>query len=269
MSDAEFDFDGMGADPDGATQKHGVKLDDEDFGVNGDKDAAPTKGYMDRDAWIAAGKDPEEWVSPEVFKERGIRIEETSKLRKQLSQVQQDTEARIANLNKLHRAQLEQERNKLLVARDNAIDIADKEEVRRIDKELDKNNELQAAVAEDPNAPQRPPEVVAWEAENPWIFEKTDPRRAPAIKAFAATQAAGLTLQDCIDAANLAAEKAMPKEPNLKRTPIASADNPKARQSSGGKVQLSMKDLTAEEKNFRSFYSSDAEFLKAVADSRG
>lgn len=224
------------------------------------------KGYMDRDAWIAAGKDPEEWVSPEVFKERGIRIEETSKLRKQLSQVQQDTEARIANLNKLHRAQLEQERNKLLIERDNAIDIADKAEVRRIDQALEKNKELQTAVTEAPNLP---PEVAEWEADNPWIYDDSDPRSAPAKAAFAEAQAAGKTLASCIVAATLAATKINAEEPKVKRTPIASADNPKARQSSGGKVQLSMKDLTSEEKAFRSFYSSDAEFIKAVADSRG
>lgn len=224
------------------------------------------KGYMDRDAWIAAGKDPEEWVSPEVFKERGIRIEETSKLRKQLSQVQQDTEARIANLNKLHRAQLDQERNKLLVERDNAIDIADKAEVRRIDQALEKNKELQTAVTEQPA---KPVEVVEWESENPWIFDVDDPRTAPAIAAFTEAKKAGKTLAMCILASDRAAAKINVEEPKVKRTPIASADNPKARQSSGGKVQLSMKDLTSEEKNFRSFYSSDAEFLKAVADSRG
>ncbi len=229
------------------------------------QEAEQPKGYMDRDAWIAAGKDPEEWVSPEVFKERGIRIEETSKLRKQLSQVQQDTEARIANLNKLHRVQLEQERNKLLVDRDNAIDIADKAEVRRIDQALEKNKELQTAVTE---APPVPPEVAEWEADNPWIYDDADPRSAPAKTAFAEAQAAGKTLSSCIVAATLAATKINVDEPKVKRTPIASADNPKARQSSGGKVQLSMKDLTAEEKSCRSFYGSDAEFLKAVADSR-
>lgn len=225
-----------------------------------------SKGYMDKDAWIAAGKDPDEWVSPEVFKERGIRIEETSKLRKQLSQIQQEADARIANLNKLHRIQLEQERNKLLLDRDNAIETADKAEVKRLDQALEQNRELQKELSE---APQKPAEVVEWESENKWIFDEDDPRREPARLAFAEAQKAGKTIAGCIVAATLAASKIQVTEPNIKRTAMPSSDTPKARQVSGGKIQLSMKDITSEERQMRSFFSSEAEFLKAVADSRG
>lgn len=224
------------------------------------------KGYMDKDAWIAAGKDPDEWVSPEVFKERGIRIEETSKLRKQLSQAQQEMEARIANLNKLHRAQLEQERNKLLVERDNAIDIADKSEVRRIDQALQQNAELQSAVAD--TQPPKPAEVAEWEAENPWIYDQEDPRTAPAIAAFTEAQKSGKTMAGCILAAERAASKVQAAH-STKRTAMPASDIPKARQVGGGKMQLSMKDITPDEKAMRTFFASDSEFLKAVADSRG
>lgn len=31
-------------------------------------------GYMSKEAWTAAGKDPDEWVSEDVFKERTLRI---------------------------------------------------------------------------------------------------------------------------------------------------------------------------------------------------
>lgn len=225
-----------------------------------------SKGYMDKDAWIAAGKDPEEWVSPEVFKERGIRIEETSKLRKQLSQIQQDADARIANLNKLHRIQLEQERNKLLLERDNAIDTADRSEVRRLDQALEQNKMMQSELAEQP---QKPPAIIEWESENPWIYDQNDPRTAPAIAAFTEAMNNGKTEAMCILAAERAAAKIQVTPPEVKRTPTSTADVPKARQSSGGKIQLSMKDITSEERQMRSFFSSEADFLKAVADSRG
>ena len=225
------------------------------------------KGYMSKDAWVAAGKDPEDWVSPEVFKERGIRIEETSKLRKQLSQAQQDMESRIANLNKLHRAQLEQERNKLLVERDNAIDIADKAEVRRIDKALEQNAELSRDVAESVPA-QKPVEVAEWESENEWIYDPQDPRTAPAIAAFTEAQRAGKTMASCIVAADRAAAKALSGTPQTKRSPMPASDVPRSRQSSSGKIQLTMQDVTRDERELRSFFSSDAEFLKAVADNR-
>lgn len=225
-----------------------------------------SKGYMDKDAWVAAGKDPDEWVSPEVFKERGIRIEETSKLRKQLSQIQQEADNRIANLNKLHRIQLENERNKLLVDRDNAIETADKAEVRRLDKALEENQELQKDLQD---VPQKPPAVAEWEAENPWIYDPEDPRTAPAIAAFTEAARSGKTEAMCIIAAERAASKINVSAPVVKRTPTSTADAPKARQVSGGKIQLSMKDISSEERQMRSFFSSEAEFLKAVADSRG
>lgn len=224
-----------------------------------------SKGYMDKDAWVAAGKDPDEWVSPEVFKERGIRIEETSKLRKQLSQIQQEADSRIANLNKLHRIQLEQAHNKLLLDRDNAIEIADKSEVRRLDKEIEQNKTLQQELAD---MPQKPPAVAEWESENPWIYDPEDPRTAPAIAAFTEAMQSGKTEAMCIIAAERAASKIQVQPPVVKRTPTSTADAPKARQVSGGKIQLSMKDLTAEERQFRSFYSTEKEFLQAVADDR-
>ena len=225
-----------------------------------------SKGYMDKDAWVAAGKDPDEWVSPEVFKERGIRIEETSKLRKQLSQIQQEADNRIANLNKLHRIQLESERNKLLVERKTAILTADESEVARLDKALEQNKDLQKDLED---APAKPAEVVEWESENQWIFDPEDPRTAPAIAAFTEAQQAGKTMASCILAADRAAAKINVSAPVVKRTPTSTADAPKARQVSGGKIQLSMKDISSEERQLRSFFSSEAEFLKAVADSRG
>lgn len=236
----------------------------EDANVDNSSQAFEPK-HQTLEEWTAAGRDSSAWKTPEEFEEEGRRIKYQRPLRKELERQAQEFNRRLENVNKLHRAQLEQERNKLLVDRDNAIDIADKAEVRRIDQALEKNKELQSAVTEQPA---KPVEVAEWEAENPWIFDESDPRTAPAIKAFAEAQAAGKTLAMCILASDRAAAKVNIEEPKVKRTPIASADNPKARQSSGGKVQLSMKDLTPDEKAFRSFYSSEAEFLKAVADSR-
>lgn len=239
---------------------------DEQEESNESTEKPASKGYMDKDAWIAAGKDPDEWVSPEVFKERGIRIEETSKLRKQLSQIQQEADSRIANLNKLHRIQLEQAHNKLLLDRDNAIEIADKSEVRRLDKEIEHNKTLQQELAD---TPQKPPAVAEWESENPWIYDPEDPRTAPAIAAFTEAMQSGKTEAMCIIAAERAASKVQVQPPVVKRTPTSTADAPKARQVSGGKIQLTMKDISSEERQMRSFFSSEAEFLKAVADSRG
>ena len=216
--------------------------------------------------WTASGKDPAEWKTPEEFEEEGRRIKYQKPLRKELQKQAEEFNRRLENVNKLHRIQLEQAHNKLLVDRDNAIETADKAEVRRLDKEIEQNKTMQQDLAD---APQKPAEVVEWESENEWIFDPEDPRTAPAIAAFSEAAKAGKTLAMCILASDRAAAKINVSAPVVKRTPTSTADAPKARQVSGGKIQLSMRDLTAEERMCRSFYSSEAEFLKAVADSRG
>jgi len=216
--------------------------------------------------WTEAGKDPAEWKTPEEFEEEGRRIKYQKPLRKELAKQAEDFNRRLENVNKLHRIQLEQAHNKLLVDRDNAIETADKAEVRRLDKEIEQNKTMQQDLAD---APQKPAEVVEWESENEWIFDPEDPRTAPAIAAFSEAAKAGKTLAMCILASDRAAAKIQTTAPNVKRTPMPSADAPKARQSSGGKGQLSMKDVSSEERQMRSCFSTKAEFLKAVADSRG
>ena len=210
--------------------------------------------------WTASGKDPSQWKTKEHFDEIGRRISAEKQLRKVIS----NTESRIANLNKLHRIQLEQKHNKLLLERDNAIDTADRAEVRRLDQAIEQNKLMQNELVDEP---QKPAEVVEWESENQWIFDHEDPRTAPAIAAFTEAQNAGKTMASCILAADRAAAKVQVTPPIVKRTPTSSADAPKARQSSGGKIQLSMKDIPKDQMYARSFYNSDAEFLRAFQDS--
>lgn len=215
--------------------------------------------------WTASGKDPADWKTPEEFEEEGRRIKYQKPLRRELQKQAEDFNRRLENVNKLHRIQLEQERNKLLLERDNAIDTADRTEVRRLDQALEQNKQLQNELASEP---QKPAEVVEWESENQWIFDPEDPRTAPAIAAFTEAQQAGKTMASCILAADRAAAKIQTTAPSVKRTAMPAADTPKARQVSGGKIQLTMKDLTAEERQFRSFYNTEKEFLQAVADDR-
>jgi len=67
--------------------------------------------------WTAAGKDPAEWKTPEEFEEEGRRIKYQKPLRKELQKQAEEFNRRLENVNKLHRIQLEQERNKLLLDR--------------------------------------------------------------------------------------------------------------------------------------------------------
>lgn len=212
-------------------------------------------GHMTKEEWEASGKDPADWLSEDAYKERGQRIASENKLRKEF-------ERRLESMAKLHAAQLQQTRNELLIKRDNAIDVADRAEVHRIDKQLQSVNEN---IDELKLTPSKPPEVQEWEDENPWIFDDSDPRTPAATRAFSEAQAAGKSLALCIAAAERAAAKV---ESIPRRTPIASADIPKSRANPKEPIKLSVKDLTKEEMQFRSYFQSESEFLQAVADDR-
>src|SRR5690606_21375034 len=133
--------------------------------------------HMSKEAWTAAGKDPGEWVSEDVFKERTLRIKNEQRLKRALAETKEDFDNRLKNLNMLSQAQLERQRQELLSRRDDAIDTADKATVKRLDKEIDAIDKEVALVTEKkPEQNTKPPEIAEWEEENPWIFDEDDPR---------------------------------------------------------------------------------------------
>jgi len=142
------------------------------------------RGYMTKDAWIASGKDPEKWVSPELFEERGERIK-----------MKAHYDSLLKNQSLLHQIQLKNQREELLAKRDDAIDIADKDAVKRYDKqikELDAMDEL-AKTAEVPAQSGKPPEIAEWEAENPWCYTQDDARTKLANRIFSEAVSQGKT----------------------------------------------------------------------------
>ena len=147
------------------------------------------KGHMSKEAWIAAGKDPEEWRDPVEFKWRGELIKQ-----------KKEHEAQIKNLNFLHEQRLSMERASLLSQRDNAIDIADKAEVKRLDAAIanvDKQQDLltQNQVVE---TQAKHPLEAQWEAENQWVFDQTDPRSSIAIAAYQDALQKGKTVAEAL-----------------------------------------------------------------------
>lgn len=236
-------------------------------------------GYMSKEAWTAAGKDPEEWVSEDVFKERTLRIKNEQRLKRQLAETKEDFDNRLKNLNMLSQAQLERQKQELLSRRDDAIDVADKATVKRIDKEIeaiDKQTELVAD--KKPVDKSKPPEIVEWEEENPWIFDQDDPRVKVANDAAAEALSQNKTLAAALRAADkavLAFERENKKTDveYKKKPPVSMADSSKSTQSSSDNVTMSWSQLNSEEKAiFDEFFShtgmTQKEYLKTVADQR-
>jgi hypothetical protein len=160
---------------------------------------------MSKEAWVAAGKPEDEWVSPEVFKERTQRIQSESRLKREIREREQEFESRLKNVNLLAQAQLERQRRELLSQRDDMIDVADKEGVKRIDKELVDLEKQQKLVAEEERpAIQKPPEVLEWESENQWCMDINDPRTPIAQQAFKEAVQSGKTIAGALRAADKA-----------------------------------------------------------------
>lgn len=215
------------------------------------------RGYMSKEAWVEAGRDPEDWVSPEVFKERGERIK-----------MKAEYDNRFKNLSMYYQKQMELQRNDLLARRDEAIDTADKAAVKAIDKELKELDEIeQLNKVEDAPAIVKPPEVVEWEEENPWCNDPTDPRLALAQRVYKSAVTAGKTPATAL---RMVDKELAAKFIDTSKKPAQIAEG--SRQSSGkhddGKP--TMASLTAAEKKIWDtgiFDSKDA-FLKAVQDDR-
>ncbi len=231
--------------------------------------------HMSKEQWVKAGKDPDEWVSEDVFKERTLRIKNEQRLKRQLAEEKREFDNRLKNVNILAQAQITRLREELLAKRDDAIDVANKAEVKRLDKQiadLDKEAELAKDVA---LAANKPIEVQEWEEENPWINDVTDPRTPVAQKAFQEAINEGKSLAYALRAADKAIAKSPDKPTEItKRKPAQMVDAPKAAVSSGKDTsdlswsQLKSEEVTLYEELYQHAGMSKKDFLKAVADQR-
>lgn len=226
------------------------------------KDDHAPRGYMTKEAWTASGKDPHDWVSEDVFKERGERIKQTTALKREFDN-------QIKNLSLLHQVQLKNQRDELLSKRDDAIDVADKAAVRAIDKQikdLDDIEKLNTPAASPANA--KPPEITEWESENPWCTNQSDPKTILANRVFSAALAEGKT--------NAGALRAVDREIAAKFSEKSASPRQIAEgsRSAGGNrnsaESVTMKTLSRDEQKAwdSGLFSDEKAFLKAVANDR-
>ena len=214
------------------------------------------RGYMSKEAWVDAGRDPEDWVSPEVFKERGERIK-----------MKADYDNRFKNLSMYYQKQMEIQRSDLMARRDDAIDTADKAEVKRLDKELKELDEIEQLNKIAPEAPAKPKAVLDWEARNPWSLNAKDEKLPTAQRVYQAAIADGESIEDALKLVDtVIAAKFIDTKKKVSQVAESS------RQSSG-KADVSkpsMATLTSEEKKIwdAGIFESKDEFLKAVQDDR-
>jgi hypothetical protein len=224
------------------------------------------KGFMSKEDWVASGKDVADWRDPIEFRHRGEMI----KLRNEMTR---ERDEQIKNLNLLHNIRLEREREDLLRMRDDAIDIADRAEVKRIDKQLESNYQ-QAALVKDPVQQAKAPEVAEWEAENPWCLDPTDPRLELANRVCSAELSKGSTLAKALREVDkaVAAKFVSPQKQSAQM--VEGSRTAGGKRDAGGVIWA---ELTSEEKeawdtgmfnNPKDKDGGKAAFLKTVANGR-
>jgi hypothetical protein len=246
---------------------------DEQVGQDEAQQETPKTGadkmFIDKETWVKQGRDPELWVSPDVFRERTERI----KLKSQLNQQQREFERRLELNNRMHQVQLDRQRQELEARKENAILEADTKEVKRIDKELRDIDELEQSIKPVPVEQSGiPPEVIEWNAENQWLTAD-HPLRGQINEAYSNAIAEGKTIAGALRAVDRLAAQLLKSEPAQKKTPRAIVDSPKGGAVVKSQSNLSWSSLTSQEQAIYDEVWADAgvskkEYLQSVADSK-
>jgi hypothetical protein len=238
------------------------------------KEPAPDvpKMYVDKESWVASGRDPTKWLPPEAFTEKTKRIDQVQELNKRLRKQQEENDKRFENVNLFHKVQLDRMRAELESRRDDAIDVADKGEVKRIDKELrDLDSLSESNKLPEPVQNNIPPEVIEWNLENQWLTPD-HPLRQAVNDAYTNAINEGKTIAGALRAADRAAAQRTQAKPAEQKQPRAMVDSPKAAVGAKSQSGVSWASLTREEADTFEIWEASgttkAEYLKIVADSR-
>lgn len=248
---------------------------------------ARSRGWTSKSEWIAAGKDPDDWVSAKHFNEKGRLISQSRKL----EQLEKTFDTRINNVKVLYEAQANQlkaENARLQTAKRDAIRYGEVDEVERIDKELMSNavnliNVERAAGANTPQPMQPSQDEVAkeaeWEKKNPWIFTN-DPTSPDFGKAMYVKQLYGslvnypeYTADQRIAYVEQEIAAKFPQAPkaNPNREKAALTDTKTSNHAPSGKLtwaDLSPSELSDYNKFGSTFYKDKSEYLQTVSDIR-
>lgn len=236
-------------------------------------DTSIPKMFIDKETWVKQGRDPAKWVSPELFAERTERINTTQRLKQELKQQEKEFESRLKNVNLFQQSQIDRLRRELESKRDDAIDIADKKEVKRLDKELKELDDMEGLSKPVEAAPSNiPPEVAEWNAENPWLTAD-HPLRPQLNQELERVLSSGKSMYSALKAVDALAAQLLKQEPaTTKKTPRAIVDTPRG---VVGKSQdeMSWKSLTREQvaiydEVWAETGTSKKEYLQMVADSK-
>ena len=226
------------------------------------------KMFIDKETWVQQGRDPELWVSPDVFRERTERI----KLKSQMNQQEREFNRRLELNNRMHQVQLDRQRQDLESRKENAILEADPKEVKRIDKELRDIDALEQTIKPAPIEQSGiPAEIAEWNAENAWLTPE-HPLRSQINEEYSRAIGQGKTIAGALRAVDKLAAQLLKSDPVQKKQPRSIVDNPKGGSTVKSQSNLSWGSLTSQQQAIYDEVWADAgvskkEYLQSVADS--
>ncbi len=143
-----------------------------------DRATATKRGWLPKDDWVAAGKDPDDWVSHKVFLRNGETYNDMHTLKRKLS-----TQDRVireqAEINRQISEKFAKDRiGEKLQQRDMAIEIGDKNTVKRIDGEIEELKQMPVAPPEIQLSPDQRALMGQWIQDRPWM-QKNNPEFDP------------------------------------------------------------------------------------------
>lgn len=233
------------------------------------EDLARTGGWKPESEWDENdNQKPKQFVSAELFNERGIWIERHKAQQKQIDGMQSSFNTRMDNANKIHQQQMEVQKSDLERKRDDAIDSADRELANGFQKDIDKLNQQPVE-----QVPINNDQIMLdnWNTENAWI-RGNDPKAAYAKQQYAMYCGQGMNANTAITNMENDVKRAFPiLNPERDRQAITEGGTKPGKKRASKK--LSMADLTNDElKYYRAMpgaWENEAAYLQAVQDTRG
>ena len=244
--------------------------DDNQSAISAVEEKARASGWKPESEWEGDdNQKPEQFISAEMFNERGVWIERHKSQEKRINDMENQFNTRMDNANKLHKQQIEVQKADLIRKRDDAIDLADRDGANGYQEDIDKLNQQPTEAAPAPTNNEQAM-LDEWNTNNAWILG-SDPKAAYAKQQFAAYQAQGMKANAAITSMENDVKRAFPALNNERdRQPTPEGGSKPGNKRAGRK--LSMADLSNDElKYYRAMpgaWESEAAYLQAVQDTR-
>lgn len=226
------------------------------------------KGWQTKADWTESGKDPDEWISANHFNKNGEMFSQMQRLKSNAKNQDQ----RIADNNVMWKTQIEMQKQELLDKRDDAIEDSNKDEVKKLDSQINQLDQ-QAAKLTTAEVPQLSQEDAIAEQT---YFNSLNPGQQPYAQQVAQHFInQGLFGEDLVNSVSAQVIKQFPPT-NPRREKAPATDNSK-RTSKIEDGKMTVDNLTSEQKavmqsmrnvNARYAKKSDAEMIKILEDSK-